>query len=295
MGEVQTILAIVGAIVGIGGPVIGGFYAFITRTNTGREFWMWAKPQLLNFISRLWQRRVSIGVLTVIAIAGVVGAFLVFRFVLTTTIVGTVYYKGCGDSKARSPVANVRVHVTGRPDLKSEATRADGSFTIRVPRNIQPTHLRAQFGGQDFTVPVDPAGEYAIIDRECSDTRDIRQVQTPWKHEIGECLLEGPSPRVLKRFELDTSLSGAEGKDEALLTVELLNADNVEIANAFVLSPSTQFYQNHTVPGQDLKKARTWKFVMPRDGLRIKVEICLGSNRSITTPPESFYTSYELR
>ena len=296
--SISTLVTIVGGIVTIIATLIGGLYAFITKTAPGQRFWVWFQDLCVKLFRFLVLHRVPVIILIIVLVVVLISA-LTYRIccsIKTKTIVGNIYYKPCGNSTGLYAVPDVTVHVSGHPDLKSQPSAHDGSFAVLgVPPDLQPTHLTAQYGGRDFSVPISSEGAYAIIERPCAEPRDIKQIETPWNEVTDECLAETELPTRTKQYVLEAWLSGSQGKKEALFTVELLNAVDITIVNAFVISPP-RFYRNETVPGQDRTKAHTWAFDMPKDGLKVRLELCIGSNQSdAILSNQVFHTYYELR
>jgi len=282
----DKIAIIVGALVGL--TVIIKFLA----SPLGRSTRDWISRNFRRFI---WQRRTLRILVAAIVVGAIVWIGLKWR---QQNITGTIYEVPCGDSPARTAVKDVTVFISERRDLKSEPTGLDGVFTIKnVPIDLQPTQLTAQLGEQYYPLAFRPFGDYAIIPRPCPGPRIIREIDAVWKEaNAKECLIESKPPTRMKRYLLNAFLPGEQGKTEAFVTLELLNAVDTIIVNAFVLSPSQEFYRNETVRGQDRQKAHTWKFELPKDGQRISLELCLGSNSSAAPlSKDRIHDYYELR
>lgn len=285
----NTIFPIIGAIASAM-AIIAGLYKFAAK------FRIWIRD---SSWTSTWPRLIGLLIL-VLVVASILGSVVgrVGWSPPLKSIAGNVYYKTCDNSPGRDAAADVTVFVSDHREFKSAPTGDDGYFVIEgIPGELPIHQLIARSGGQDFPAPPTPTGVYVLIPRPCPGDTEAYPLQGSWKSDDGsKCVLEGTSPAHLARFTFEETLFSKNDKREAACTVELINAPDVRIESAFVLSPSQTFYRNETISGQDPSKAHTWVFTLSQSGLPIKLEICVGSNVKDTAfSSDQFQTYCELR
>jgi hypothetical protein len=290
-------LAIFAAIALIG--LVG--YWFFARTNKGKNAWNSVR-QLLSQLFTLRALIIFFLLLFVISVGALV--YKKWSAPKSKSVTGTVYFSPCPGNAGREPAANVIVFLSARRDLISPATGQDGKFTISgIPTDLNVDYLTVRVGGQDYApMAYQALGDYPVISRisnPCPTPPDIRECSTPWvEANANECVsADGQRMAEMKRFLLDCTLPAAQNKREALLTVELQNAGDVVITNAFVILPtaSSGLYRN-AMQGIEPRNSHRWLFTLPAEGLRVKLEVCLGSNnRAAAISMANLHTYYELR
>jgi hypothetical protein len=214
------------------------------------------------------------------------------------SITGIVYYQRCEQKSGLSPAADVKVFLSGR-DLKSNPTGPDGRFSISgIPADFQIHQLTAERGGAYYPMPYkEGEGDYEVIPRSC-ERPIIWEVHTPWRMaRSDQCFSETEESTNIRRRYLLQTMIPAEGKSNAVLTVELQDTINVRILNAFVLSPSEQSgLYREDMEGLNEHRVHKWVFDLPVNGLTVQLEICLGSNDNPAALSEQHLrTYYELR
>jgi len=270
-------------------------YWLVKKTTRGRGVW--------QSITSRFKRVIDLRTLIVILLAanafnaGVLACQYWSRPKIKS-ITGNIYYRPCESNSGLDPAPDVRVFLSER-NLKSEPTGPDGKFSISgIPTDFQIHQLTAQLGGLHYLMPYKAeGGDYAVIPRPC-ERPIIWEVHTPWRTApADQCFSENEeATKTKRRYLLQTSIP-AEGRHEAVLTVELQDTINVTILSAFVLSPSEQSGRYREAM-EDLNEntAHRWVFDLPINGLTIELEVCLGSNDNPAALSEKhLHTYYELR
>lgn len=291
----------VGIIVGVG-TIIGGLIAFFAKNKVGKTWWSAIAKAFLRLRRWISLHRKKTIILLVLVVALVVGLVIFYFFLYTQTVTGTVYYLPCEGTTALDPAPNVTVSVSGHPGLKSLPSGSDGKFTIpKIPRGVKAEFLTARFAGQDYPpMAYRATQDYVVVAHPpCATTRVIREVSDPWVETTpNQCESdEGEHYSRVKRFVLESNLYGESNKHDAALTVERQAVDTAEIMNAFVLLPTvqSQLYRND-MAGVDKKASHRWVFSVSPNGLRVKLELCVGSNDpKAAISPAILHTYYELR
>jgi hypothetical protein len=213
------------------------------------------------------------------------------------TITGNIYYQRCNPTAGLDPVPDVKVSLSEK-NLESAPTGADGKFSIvGVPSDFQIHQLTAQLGGVHYLMSYkDGEVNYEAIPRSCERRLPRWEVRESWRlASADECLSETEdTSRIKRRFQLQTVIK-PEGRQQAILTVELQDLVNVRIVSAFVLSPSEQSgTYREDMEGLNEDTARRWIFDLPENGLTVQLEICLSSTDSSAPSERHLRTSYEL-
>jgi hypothetical protein len=210
------------------------------------------------------------------------------------TITGTIYYLPCNANSGLDPVADVRVFLP-QQNVESIPTKSDGKFSISgIPTDSQIDQLTAELGGLHYPMSYnEKQANYAVIPRPCGPPPRW-EVHEPWKlASADQCVSETEETSRTKRRYLLETLIKAEGKREAILTVELQDTIDVTILSAFVLSPLDS---REAMEGLKEETARRWVFDLPVNGLTVLLEVCLGSKETSASLSERHLrTSYELR
>lgn len=284
--------------------IVGGLYAFFTKTDIGSWFWVRmtvagilallfvtalyitvskaeVSRRLKNLAVDLLQKSPRLFAVIAIFLAG----FVAYRYIVpakTKSIEGIIYYQ---TSPGRTPVPRVTVFVSQFPNLRSEPTKLDGKFRIDlIPASFQVTSLTAKYEGQDFRTDFSNTGDYAIIPFQSAAPAIYRTIGTPWTPTSARLCASGESKRVtnVRRYLLRTHLSADHGKQRAFVTVELQEPGDAEFLSAYVIAPplSSQLYRDVVDPEKDEKISHIWAFTLTEDGLDIELEICVGSSGS---------------
>jgi hypothetical protein len=217
----------------------------------------------------------------------------------TREIQGSIYYIPSQNKPGLEPVADVTV---SHAHLKSDPTDASGKFVIKgIPVTHDVRKIIAAKGGMDYPTDYDPGGTYAVIPRHLDDEpKFYREITDPWVEQDGNhCPTESTTQvATKKRFVLNTFLPGNKEVEtqETFVAVVVRSPANFTMMNAFVMDPPAQsgLYRNAMV-GLEKESAHRWVFYLPKEGQRVKLEVCLGSNDSSGTPWQQQLYTYELR
>jgi uncharacterized membrane protein len=270
-------------------------YSLVKRTTRGCNLWQW--------IARTFRSVASLKTLVLILVA--LNAFYggmctanYSRRSKSKTITGTIYYLPCSDNSGLDPVADVKV-VLPQQNRESTPTKSDGKFSISgVPSDSHIYELTAELGGLYYPIKYNEGqANYAVIPRPCGPPPRW-EVHDPWKiASADECVSDTEETSKIKRRYLLRTLIPAEGRREAILTLELQDTVDVTMLSAFVLSPSHQTGgYREAMEGLNEETARRWVFDLPVNGLTVLLEVCLGSKDSSASLSERHLrTSYELR
>jgi hypothetical protein len=267
----------------------------VKRTTRGGNLWQSARKAL--------HRLINLDALVIFLIA--VNTFYLGIFIAnrshrpkSKTISGIIYYLPCNGNPGLDPAPNVRVFLPEQ-NFESNPTGSDGKFSISgIPTTYQIKQLTAELGGLHYPITYNEGqGSYPLIPRSCDYNPPVWDVHAPWQigSDDNECLSE-ETPKIKRRYLLE-ALIPAEGKRQAILTVELRDTVDVTIQSAFVLSPSEQSGgYSEVMEGLNEQTARRWIFDLPANGLTFQLEVCLGSQDSSASLSERHLrTSYQLR
>lgn len=216
------------------------------------------------------------------------------------TIQGTVYYQQAPGNDGRIAVPNVAVSLSQDSNVPAVRTDADGKFALeRVPAHGS-KDLKFEYGEVDYTMPYQTNGIYAAIPLYIDPARKF--IDTPWVDENEEpCVpFDGRSARYSKVFKKVIEFQRESGKNDALLTVELVGAPEMIVLSADVLETPKDSVRNETPPGKDnpeehRKKSHTWNFTLSKTAPRPQLLVCLGSDQSPADITSSkLFTYYTL-
>src|SRR5437762_9192191 len=127
-----NISIVIGIIVGLF-TIIGGLYAFFTKTSIGIRCWTWLTTAFWRLVSFSGHRKKILILIVVLLLILTVG-FAAYRncwIPHTKSVEGKVYYKPNGESSGFVAVADVIVSLSQQREFKSEPTDREGKFIIR--------------------------------------------------------------------------------------------------------------------------------------------------------------------
>jgi|GEM_PF-3523509 len=196
----------------------------------------------------------------------------------TVMIAGHIYYKESAEDTGHIPVEGVVVFLSTMPDLQSNATGPDGSFTLRSVPASAFIDLTARYGTQDFKMGYSQDGNYYVIPR---DNQLIRQfITSQWIEDTKEdCLPDNNAePALFKVYKNNIQFPAEAGNRNVTLRIELLDSPFTTIQSANIRFTPKDSYRNDSPPGEDRSKSHTWLFDLSKSGLKTQVIVCLGSD-----------------
>lgn len=197
---------------------------------------------------------------------------------------GHVYYERVAGNSALTPVEGVEVYLSDMPAVRSPRTGADGKFTLTGVPATGSINLKANYGSVDYSMgEYKPGVAYEIIPRDPDHTANRRFIATPWIEAPNEPCIPDANREVrnFKVYKIDIGFQSEAGKQEAVLTTELLDAPEMIILSAHVLATPRDSYRNETRPNEDRAKSHTWLFKLAKSGMRTQLVVCLGSANSV--------------
>lgn len=253
---------------------------------------------------------VLVGLLAVLSMAAIFGVIYKScskpRAPDVITIRGTVYYQQAPGNPGLIAVPNVAVSLSQDANTSPQRTDADGKFALHgVPANAS-KDLKFEYGQVDYSMAYQANGIYPVIPLDIDPARKF--IDTPWVEDEHPCVpFDGRSAKYSKVFKKDIEFQHDPGKDDALLTLELVGAPEMSILAADILATLPDSFRNDTPYKKDgennsnenseekRKRSHAWKFNLSKSAPRPQVLVCLGSDSSLAEiSSNKLFTYYTL-